>query len=71
MGGTSSTYGGEGKCMEDFGGKLEGGRTLGKQSIILHWILRKEEEMALNELSWLRIRTSGSPLNTALKLRVL
>jgi hypothetical protein len=56
--------------LKDFGVKLDGGRTLGRQSIILQWILRKGDEMALNELSWLRIRTRGSPLNTALKLQV-
>jgi hypothetical protein len=51
-------------------GKLDGGRPFGRQSIVLKWILSKEDEMALNELICLRIRTSGSPLNTALKLRV-
>jgi hypothetical protein len=32
MGGTFSTFGGEGQCLEDFGGTPEGKRLLGK-----HW----------------------------------
>jgi len=45
-------------------GHLEG------KVLILQWILRKEDEMAVNGLIWLRIKTRGSPLNTSMKLRV-
>jgi len=51
-------------------GKLDGERPLGRQSVILLWILRKEDEMVLSEFIWLTIKTSGSPLNTTMKLRV-
>jgi hypothetical protein len=40
--------------------KHDGGRPLGKLSIILQWILRKKDEMALIGWMWLRIRTSSS-----------
>ena len=71
MGGACSTYGGEERCVQGFGGgNLGEGNHLQDPGvdgmIILKWIFRKLVGGTWTGLTWLRMGTRGGHLKTRL-----
>jgi len=67
MGRACGTYGGEGKCVQNFGGitkqtHLEDLSTGGTTK--LKWILKKQEGMVRTGLTYLRMGTQADCVNT-------
>ena len=66
VGGACSTYGGEKRCIQGFGGKHEGKNHMGDRGvdgrIILRWIFRKWDLGVWTGSIWVRIATGGGHL---------
>ena len=76
MGGACSTYGGQKRCIQGFGGDTRGKETTWKTPgingrIILRYIFEKWDVKAWTGMIWRRIRTDGGHfVNVVMNIRV-